>query len=118
MSKVNLNKLIFNLLKTKPELRDNWLKLIAEIHTIEMNKLEIPKEQYFDRMYQDNCFSNVDTIKRVWAKIQEDVPDLRGLEWKLRQIQGGQYAQSIVEFDSNQLTLYSEEEWNNLLIKN
>jgi len=110
-----LIQLIYNLLSNDVETRDDWMLCIKEIHTIEMTFKGISKNDYFVKFYEKNeegeysNFSNVHTIKRLWQKVQEDFPNLRGLNWEGRQKQGGQYVVSNDYYD-NQLNIFSKEQ--------
>ena len=74
----------------------------------------ISKNDYFAKLYEKNDegeyanFSNVHTIKRLWQKVQEDFPNLRGLTWEERQRQGGQYVPNTI--DEQQLSFFSKEQ--------
>ena len=110
-----LIQLIYNLLSNDVETRDDWMLCIKEIHTIEMTFKGISKNDYFVKFYEKNedgeysNFSNVHTIKRLWQKVQEDFPNLRGLNWEGRQKQGVQYVVSNDYYD-NQLNIFSKEQ--------
>jgi hypothetical protein len=115
----SLIQLIYNILSNNVETRDDWMLCIKEIHSIEMTFKGISNQDYFHKLFEKNddneyCnFSNVHTIKRLWQKVQEDFPHLRGITWEERQKQGGQY---VVDnsYHENQLFLFSEEELNEL----
>jgi len=112
---VSLIQLIYNILSNDAETRDDWMLCIKEIHSIEMKIHGITKDDYFAKLYEKNdegeypYFSNVHTIKRLWQKVQEDFPNLRGLTWETRQKQGGQYVvDSLLE--DNQLNIWTKEQ--------
>ena len=112
---VSIIQLIYNILSNDEETRDDWMLFIKEIHSIEMKLHGISKTDYFDNLYEKNdegeypYFSNVHTIKRLWQKVQEDFPNLRGLTWETRQKQGGQYVvDSLLE--DNQLNIWTKEQ--------
>jgi hypothetical protein len=112
---VSLIQLIYNILSNDTETRDDWMLCIKEIHSIEMKIHGITKDDYFEKLYEKNdegeypYFSNVHTIKRLWQKVQEDFPNLRGLTWETRQKQGGQYVvDSLLE--DNQLNIWTKEQ--------
>jgi hypothetical protein len=112
---VSLIQLIYNILSNDTETRDDWMLCIKEIHTIEMRIHGISQNDYFIKLYEKNddglysYFSNVHTIKRMWQKVQEDFPNLRGLTWETRQKQGGQFvAESL--YDDNQLSFFTKEQ--------
>ena len=110
---MNIIRLIERLLANDFESRDDWMLCIKKIHHWQMVSNGISKQEYFEKLFEkDNndkysLFMNVDTIKRVWAKVQEDNPNLRGLNWTERQIQGGQYTNT---YNENQLSLFSKEQ--------
>lgn len=109
-----LIKVIYTLLSNDVVLRDDWMGVIRQIHSIEMIAKGIKKEDYFDILFDGkyDSFSNVHTIKRVWQKVQEIYPQLRGVEWEKRQIQGGQFASDKSNDFYSQLSLFSEEQLN------
>ena len=112
---VSLIQLIYNILANDVETRDDWMLCIKEIHSIEMTIHGISKIDYFDKLFEKNeeseypYFSNVHTIKRMWQKVQEDYPNLRGLTWETRQKQGGQYIVDSLSDDS-QLSFFTKEQ--------
>ena len=103
-TKSYISRLVFSILRDRPETRDEWMLMIKEIHNRQMSLYAISKEEYYDAFF-DGQLANVDTIKRVWALIQEKYPELRGENWVERQIQGGVIASSIVDIN-NQLDLF------------
>ena len=113
--KVSLIQLIYNILSNDAQTRDDWMLCIQEIHSIEMKFHGISKNDYFDKLYEKDdegeyrYFSNVHTIKRLWQKVQEDFPALRGTTWETRQKQGGQYVVDSF-YDDNQLSFFTKEQ--------
>jgi len=112
---VSIIELIYNILSNDKETRDDWMLCTKEIHSIQMKLHGISKADYFDKLYEKNnegeyhYFSNVCTIKRLWQKVQEDYPNLRGLTWETRQKQGGQYVVDSLSDDS-QLSFFTKEQ--------
>lgn len=104
----NLTKVIFNLLVNDESLRDDWLGTIRMIHNEEMQLHNIPEQNYYHSVFFTNKLSNTDTIKRVWAMVQEKRPNLRGKCWEERQRQGGMIAKEMVFFDPKQLKMFDE----------
>jgi hypothetical protein len=111
----SLISLIYHTLSNKIDTRDDWMLCIKEIHSLEMLSKKILSEDYFEKLFEINedgeyiNFSNVHTIKRLWQKVQEDFPNLRGTTWAERQKQGGQYNVNSF-YDDKQLTLFSQEQ--------
>ena len=112
---VSLIQLIYNILDNHADTRDDWMLCIKKIHSIEMTIHGISKSDYFDKLFEMDgegeypYFSNVHTIKRLWQKVQEDFPNLRGLTWETRQKQGGQYVVDSLN-DDMQLSFFSKEQ--------
>lgn len=109
---VSLIRLIYNVLCENVEARDNWLLTIQKVHSLEMMAKGISKKDYYDHFFAEDL-SNVNTIKRLWQKVQEDYPALRGVNWVERQRQGGQFNIDDLALDTTQLTLFTQDELNN-----
>jgi len=91
-----ISRLIFSMLRDIPETRDNWMLLVKLIHDTEMSVQRIERTEYYDHFF-GNRFTNVDSIKRIWALIQERNPSLRGLKWEERQKTASEVAKEIIE---------------------
>lgn len=105
----NLTKIIINLLTTNFELRDDWLGTIRMIHNSEMQLHNISQQDYYSAVFFTDKLSNTDTIKRLWAMVQENRADLRGKNWEERQRQGGVISKQIIFIDPKQLKMFSYE---------
>ena len=113
MSKIKnktLTKSVFKILCNNPELRDDWLGKVRAIHDEEMILNNISEKEYYQTVFFTEKLSNTDTIKRIWALIQEKKEELRGLKWEERQRQGGIVSKDIIFFDIQQLKLFSDEQ--------
>jgi hypothetical protein len=110
---VPLIRLIYNILTQDKSTRDNWMRTIKIVHQTEMTIKGISTHQYFDAFFNEEL-SNVHTIKRLWQKVQEEFPKLRGDTWIERQKQGGRYV--VDEIDLNQMTLFNDKELNELAL--
>ena len=55
-------------------------------------------------MFFHGSLSKPTTIDRVWRKVQEEKPELRGKEWELRQMRAGQISLDLAL--KNQLKLF------------
>jgi len=77
--------------------------LVKIIHDTEMSVRKIPKESYYHHFFNSE-FSNVDSIKRLWALIQERNPKLRGEKWDERQRSASEIAKEILSH--HQLDLF------------
>lgn len=100
-----LTRELFQLLKTQVSARDNMLACVQHIHNLEMKALNIPREDYYNAFFGGQL-SSVKTIDRIWRKIQEDVPELRGSEWEARQLQSGRMDIEDLSYLKNQLNLF------------
>jgi len=101
-------KLIARCLEKLPEARDSWMMTIKYVHEREMELLCVDKEEYFDTLYAEKL-SDPCTIRRLWQKVQEERPHLRGTTWEERQRQGGVLAKEIAVIDK-QLELFNLED--------
>jgi hypothetical protein len=97
-----ITKLVISILRNNEIARDDIMVVIKTIHDFELSVLKKKKEDYYD-VFFSNTLSNVRTISRVWRKVQEHMPDLRGKEWELRQMKAGEISAEIIE---NQLKLF------------
>jgi hypothetical protein len=112
MSKNYITKLVITILRKNEEARDEMLLVVKNIHDFEMSILNIDKSNYYD-VFFSHKLSSVKTIDRIWRKVQEDCPDLRGKLWQLRQVQSGQVSLEFVS-DKFQLKLFDENQLNNM----
>ena len=97
-----ITKLVISILRNNEIARDDIMVVIKTIHDFELSVLKKSKEDYYD-MFFSNTLSNVRTISRIWRKVQENMPDLRGKEWELRQMKAGEISMEMIE---NQLKLF------------
>lgn len=111
---IPITRLIYNILTQDIETRDNWMRTIKKVHQTEMTIKGINRSDYFDAFFNEKL-TNVHTIKRMWQKVQEDFPKLRGVTWEERQRQGGKVAKDMV-IDLAQMTMFNEDELNQLAL--
>jgi hypothetical protein len=100
-----LSRELAKLLAENLEARDNMIICVKHIHDLEMAALSIPREDYYDLFFNERL-SSVKTIDRIWRKIQEDIPELRGSEWEARQAQSGRIEIADLSYLKNQLNLF------------
>lgn len=86
-----ISKMVYTILKKNVDARDNVLLVIKTIHDFELRVLEKGKKDYYDLLF-DAQLSSFKTIDRIWRKVQELKPELRGKNWELRQLQSGNIA--------------------------
>ncbi len=98
-----ITKLVISILEKNEIARDDVMIVIKTIHDFEMAVLKKNKEDYYDMVFY-GTLSKVETISRVWRKVQEDKPELRGKEWELRQMRAGQISLDLAL--NNQLKLF------------
>lgn len=106
-----ITRSLIKLLEEHEETRDNVLLCVQYIHDIEMKLLGLPNSSYYDAVF-NRKLSAVETIGRTWRKIQEDIPELRGLEWEVRQKLAGRWRDNIPNCNlmRNQLNLFEGNE--------
>ncbi len=97
-----ITKLVISILRNNEIARDDIMLVIKIIHDFELGVLKKGKEDYYE-MFFSNTLSNVRTIARVWRKVQENMPELRGKEWELRQVKSGEVSMEMIQ---NQLKLF------------
>lgn len=100
-----ISRLIYQILKDDKGTRDDWMLVVKKVHDIEMVFGKINKPDYYDALFSDRL-TNPQTVSRIWRKIQEHNPELRGEEWLERQRQGGAVSKEIVEGRYLQLNLF------------
>ena len=86
--KMKTKEIIKGLLLKYPELKDSDNKLIANYWNLELqskNKdIDDMSARELLRMYANSKLTNTETIRRMRAKLQEEVPELRGKVYELR----------------------------------
>tara|TARA_R110000824_G_scaffold34044_2_gene108720 strand:+ start:332 stop:646 length:315 start_codon:yes stop_codon:yes gene_type:complete len=82
-------KIVEHLLKTKPQMRDNDNSLIANVWSYELKKngfdISIKPTLEFFIQFSKNKLGCAETIRRTRAKLQQERPELRGKNYKIRQ---------------------------------
>ena len=84
MNIVSQKDLITNLLLTQPELRDDDYKLIATIWEYEAVGSDIMTAADFLNDFGKGKYTNPESIRRCRAKLQEEMPELRGEKYLKR----------------------------------
>jgi hypothetical protein len=100
-----LTRELAKLLAENVEARDDMMQCVKHIHNFEMSLNYIPKKDYYDAFFGGKL-SSVKTIDRIWRKLQEDIPELRGSEWEARQAQSGRVEITDLSYLKNQLNLF------------
>jgi hypothetical protein len=78
---------VLHFLKTKPDLRDNDLRLIANIWAGQLGgstALTNISALEFVKLFAEDRLYSPESIRRARQKIQEDYPDLRGTTYQAR----------------------------------
>lgn len=75
---------IRELLLTHPVLRDDDLRLIANMWGQEVDTHNLPLADFL-RMFAGGAITSPESIRRVRQKLQETFPELRGKRWEERQ---------------------------------
>jgi hypothetical protein len=100
-----ISRMIYYILSNDVASRDDWMLVVKKVHDIEMVNYAIVKVDYYDALFSGKL-TNPQTISRIWRKIQEHNPELRGQEWLERQKMGGQVAVQIASGGFLQLNLF------------
>lgn len=89
-----VSRFVFKILNENIESRDNCLLTIQMVHNKEMELYGYHIIDYYDNLFS-NKHANPQTIARIWRKIQEKNPELRGKNWEYRQKLSGCIAKDI-----------------------
>lgn len=84
-----ISRIIYRTLEENEASRDDYLIVVKVIHDMELAAQNLQPEDYYNAVFQKRV-SSFQTIGRIWRKIQECVPHLRGKDWEERQILSGQ----------------------------
>lgn len=93
----NMKQAVIKLLTDFPHLRDNDLKLLANVWHWEI-KNKHPECIYSKdtlRLLAEGKLTNPETIRRTRQKVQEEFPDLRGTSYLKRKITGDNVRKNI-----------------------
>ena len=101
-----ITKLVVTILSNNDKARDEMILVVKCIHDFEMSILAIDKQDYYDAVF-NHRLSSVKTIDRIWRKVQEENPSLRGANWELRQIQSGNISIEMA-ISNSQLKLFND----------
>ena len=102
-----ITRIVIAILKKNFEARDEWIICVKNFHDFEMSISNIRKEDYYDALFNKRL-SSIKTIERLWRKVQEDNPELRGKYWELRQLQGGAMKKEFLMKIDGQLGLFDD----------
>jgi hypothetical protein len=100
-----ISRMIYYVLVNDKETRDDWMLVVKKVHDIEMINYKIDKVDYYDSLFSYKL-TNPQTISRIWRKIQEHNPDLRGEFWLDRQRYAKGVSTEIVKGGYFQLDLF------------
>jgi hypothetical protein len=109
-NKISTLKLIYNILTSKDETRDDWLLTIKMVHDYEMIQMGIPNAEYYESLFEKRILTNVHSIIRDWRKVQQDNEHLRGEEWSERQKCSNTFKEEYKYYTDKQYSLFSDED--------
>jgi hypothetical protein len=101
----HITRVTIDLLTKNAEARDNMMLTVQYVHDFEMAVLKIEKKEYYDALFSEKV-SSIKTIDRIWRKVQEQNPKLRGVDWDKRQIQAGLMSAELINDSSGQLSFF------------
>ena len=84
MKIAEIKPIVYKLLTEHAHLRDDDLKLIANIWYNEMDGKQVSAFDFLSQFSRGE-YSNPESIRRVRQKLQEENPDLRGENYQARQ---------------------------------
>jgi len=105
----NYQEIIENLLKHNSHLRDDDLKLVANIWWMTLNsqlkhrfqEYELDVIKTFLEMYTKGDLPNEQSIRRMRRKLQEENLDLRGKVYELRHRKSEEFRDAIISWDKS-----------------
>ena len=101
----HITRVTIDLLTKNAEARDNMMLTVQYVHDFEMAVRQIKKSEYYDALFNEKV-SSIKTIDRIWRKVQEQYPQLRGADWEKRQIQAGLMSAELMSASSGQLSFF------------
>ena len=104
MESTYVSKMVAGILHQNIEARDNVYVVVKIIHDFELSVLEKDKHDYYELFFSEQL-SSFKTIDRIWRKVQEEKPELRGKNWELRQVQAGKISIEVIA-QKKQLKLF------------
>lgn len=87
--------------------RDSYMRTIKKLHDEELNFMRKDQSDYY-KMFFEKKLSSVNTIIRMWRKVQEVHIELRGENWDERQVQSAEFRSKINIYGKDQLHLFDE----------
>jgi hypothetical protein len=105
MNQSYISKLTIAILKNNESSRDDMMLVVKSIHDFEISILGKEKSDYYECFFSGKL-SSVKTIDRIWRKIQEKKPELRGKEWDMRQVQAGIISINVAAEKYGQLNIF------------
>lgn len=108
-------KLIYNILTTNVETRDDWLLMIKMVHDYELEQYEIEKTKYYEAIFEKRILTNVSTIIRYWRKVQQENVHLRGEKWDERQQESNNFRKIYKTLTEYQYGLFSDDDLDDMV---
>jgi hypothetical protein len=107
-------KLIYNILTTRVETRDDWLLMLQMVHNYELKQYNIEKTQYYEALFEKRILTNVHTIIRYWRKVQQENEHLRGEKWDERQQESNNFRKNYKQITQYEYCLFSDDDLENM----
>jgi len=109
-TKISTLKLIYNILSTRQETKDDWLLTIKIVHDYEMVNAGIKNSEYYESLFEKRILTNLHSIIRDWRKVQQDNEHLRGDKWEERQKYSINYKQEYTKNNQYEYCLFSKDD--------
>jgi len=104
LKKKYLTRFVITILNYNEASRDDIIIVIKTIHDFELSLLNKTKDDYYECFFGKKL-SAVNTIDRIWRKLQEHNPELRGKEWEERQVHA-KFVSKHIKYNEFQLDLF------------
>jgi hypothetical protein len=98
---------IISVLRNDVLCRDSYMRTIQMLHDEELNFMRKDQADYY-KLFFDKKLSSVNTIIRMWRKVQEVHVELRGENWDDRQVQSIEFRSKINIYGKDQLHLFDD----------
>jgi hypothetical protein len=98
---------IFSTLTNDKLCRNSYMRTIQVLHDEELNLMKKDESEYY-KLFFNNKLSSINTIKRIWSKIQEVHVELRGENYEERKKQSMEFKSKINIYGKHQLHLFDD----------
>lgn len=98
---------IISVLKNDKLCRESYMRTIQMLHDEELLLIDKKQNEYYN-LFFGNKLSSINTIKRMWSKVQEVYVELRGDNYEERKKQSMEFKSKITTYGKDQLHLFDD----------